>query len=155
MTEKPLKVGTASDGRPMHYSVGIFLENEQDEICLMDRRFKPFGLACPAGHVDEDEVLEGIADAEEIAKRELFEETGIRAHRLQFVCKEEVPWNACWKAEVHYWYLFRYRARSTELKLDPEEAKSGGWRKRASITLDALEPVWKHWFQTMRIQVGS
>lgn len=160
--EKPVsKLGTSSDGRPMHYSAGAIVEDEYENIFLLDRKYEPYGFAGMAGHVDEGESpLEAVM-------REGREEIGTILRNVTLVCEEEVPWNHCrndgvHRIEVHYWHLYRATVNSRDIKVDPREAKrsdrftkdeirSCWYRRGGAQHALILEPVWKHWFEKVGI----
>ena len=160
--EKPTpKMGTASDGRPMHYSVGAIITDEQGRFLLLDRRHEPYGFAGMAGHVDDGEEP---ADA---LMREGREEIGVNLLYFQYVCEEEVPWNHCrsdgaHRIEVHYWHLYRATVHSDNVTVDPREAKRWGWftkdeirsgwyERRGARHALVLESAWVHWFKKVGI----
>src|SRR3989344_3467232 len=148
MSATNFKTDTASDGRKRHHSVGIVLDYN-GKYFLLDRKFEPYGWAGPAGHIDVGE------EPEEALIREVCEEIGVDLVTFEKVCEEEVLWCYCGNpsdnAQVHYWYLYRARAASQEIKLDRHEAKKGGWFTAAELSNLTLEPVWKHWFTKLGI----
>ena len=138
------KIGKSSDGREMHYSAGIIVECK-GKYLLMDRINPPPGFACPAGHIDEGE------NPEVASLRELKEETGITKNKLEFICEEEIPWNYCKSANVHYWYLYRISVDSEEIIVDKDEAKTMKWFTIEEIENLQLEEVWEYWFKKLKI----
>ena len=159
---KPIpKIGVASDGRTMHYSVGALVQNENNEYFLMDRKYEPYGFAGMAGHIDAGEYpLQALM-------REGREEMGVELHNVRPILAEEVPWNHCRndginRIEVHYWHLYGARVNSHDVNVDPHETKRWGWftveeiqggryeREGVRHTLK-LEPVWHHWFKKARV----
>jgi len=139
------KTGKSNDDREMHYSVGILLKCK-DKYFLMERRNPPPGFACPAGHIDK-----GEEEPKKSALRELKEETGIEAEDLEFICEEEISWNYCRSATVHYWYLFRLEVKSEKATAEDDEAKSSGWYTIEEIKKIQLEEVWQYWFKKLNI----
>ncbi len=144
MRTKKRKIGQSSDDREMHYSAGVIVEYK-GKYLMMDRKNIPYGFACPGGHIDEGEV------PKETALREVFEETGIKLQDVDFVCEEEVPWNYCRNATVHYWYLFKGKAPSEKISINEEEAKSLKWYNPEEIKKLEVEPVWKYWLEKLKI----
>lgn len=138
------KTGKSSDGREMHYSVGIILKCK-NKYFLMDRKNPPPGFACPAGHIDEGE------EPKIAALRELKEETGITVDNLEFICEEEILGNYCRSANVHYWYLFRLEVESETATAEDDEAKSSGWYSVEEMKNLNLEKVWHYWFEKLGI----
>ena len=141
---KPRKIGTSHDGKTMHYSAGILVECD-GQYLLMDRLNFPFGFACPGGHIDEGE------DSKTSAIRELMEETGIIVGDLEFLCEEEIPWNHCKSAPVHYWFLYKISVKSKEVKINSREAKSLGWYSVKEMSRMKIEEVWLYWFKKLKI----
>jgi 8-oxo-dGTP pyrophosphatase MutT (NUDIX family) len=138
------KIGVSSDGREMHYSAGVLLECN-GKYLLMDRVNPPPGFACPAGHVDIGE------DSKDAAVREIKEETGIDLDEITFLCEEEVPWNYCKSATVHYWYLYKASVVSEVVTIEKNEAKSYGWYTPLELKNMNLEEVWLYWFKKQGI----
>ena len=142
--EKQKKIGKSKDGKEMHYSAGIMVECN-GRYLLMDRINPPPGFACPAGHVDEGE------SPKVSAIRELEEETGIKVQDVEFVCEEEIPWNYCKSATVHYWYLYKISVNSQEVNLDKDEASIIGWYTPLEMKKMNIEEVWLYWFKKLEI----
>ncbi len=138
MTQKPLQVGTSLDMRLMHYSVGALIE-DHGEYLFFDRKYEPLGFAGMAGHIDRGE------DHLTALLREGREELGVDLGNPQLLYEQEIPWNHCYRAPVHYWYLYRATVRRDAVQINPEEAGRGGWFTPAQLRTMALEPVWKHW----------
>ncbi len=140
-----MKLGKSKDGREMHYSAGVIVECN-GKYLMLDRKNPPPGFACPAGHVDENE------EPKVAAIREVYEETGIKLENVEFICEEEIPWNYC-KSDigVHYWYLYRASVLSENFVLEEEEEKSLAWYTVDEIKKLNLEPVWKYWFEKLKI----
>ncbi len=142
--ESSPKTGVSSDGRLMHYSVGaIVTDKETGDILLFDRRFEPFGFACMAGHIDENE---SDANPETVLRREGLEELGTELLDVEFICEEEMLNNTCWKAPTHYWHLYRAHVDRSKVKVDDHEAKSWRWYSPGEVGTLTLEPVWREWF---------
>ena len=143
MREKA-KVGIASDGRNMHYSVGAVIKKD-GKFLLIDRKKPPQGFAGLAGHVDEKE------EEEKAIVREVKEESGLAVRKLKLLAKEEIPWNTCSKGiTVHYWFLYECEAEG-KVRLNKKEAKLIGWFSAEDIRRLRLEPVWAYWFRKLGI----
>lgn len=138
------KIGISKGGQEMHYSAGIIVKCK-DKYLLLDRINIPFGFACLGGHVDEGE--ESLL----AALRELKEETGILAKELKFLAEEEIPWNYCKSASVHYWYLYTTSVENEDFIFDKEEVKSMDWYSLEEIKNLQLEKVWEYWFKKLGI----
>ncbi|MCF7865045.1 MAG: NUDIX hydrolase [Candidatus Pacebacteria bacterium] len=138
------KIGESSDGREMHYSAGVIIECK-GKYLLLDRINPPFGLACPAGHIDAGE------EPKVACLRELKEETGIILEDVEFICEEEIFWNYCKSVEVHYWYLYKAQVESESVTLEKEGAKSIGWYSAEEMKTLNLEKVWEYWLKKLGV----
>ena len=139
-----------------HTSVGVIIYNEKNEILLIERGTFPYGMAIPAGHVDQH------ASYEEAAVAEVHEEVGLSIEGLRLVAegRRENPCrrlNGSW----HYWKVFEAKAFGT-IRLNRREAKAFEWcsidrvrelgiaaANQKSGTL--LEKVWLDWFRELRL----
>lgn len=138
------KAVSRSDGKLMHYSVGMVVEFG-NKYLLVDRLKEPLGFACPAGHIEEEET------PEDAALRELREETGLMADKLELFAEKEILWNSCRTGDCHYWYLFLAEVSSPEVVLNEKEARSIGWYSAEEIARLKLEPVWIYWLKFLKI----
>lgn len=122
----------------IHVSVGALVV-QKGQILLMDRAKPPYGLAGPAGHVDEGET-------QEIAiLREVQEESGLVVINKKLILEEFVPWNTCSQGiEGHRWFLYQCDVKGA-LHRSKAEAKSLGWYAISDIDTSKLEPVWQYW----------
>lgn len=102
-----------------HESVGVFVFDKRDRALFFDRILFPFGLTIPAGHLD---VGEDIGKA---VKRELHEETGIKANTLTLFSEEDIIGDKCrGGADNHKWHLYTTRIEKiTEVKTNVEGVK--------------------------------
>jgi ADP-ribose pyrophosphatase YjhB (NUDIX family) len=138
------KLGKSSKGKDMHYSVGALIEKDEKYL-LIDRNVPPYGFACPAGHVDENET------EEEAIKREVKEETGLTIESLRLIEEEELDWNWCGKGiTVHHWYVFECKVNGN-LNGNKSETKSVNWYSKDEIKKLKLEPSWGYWLKKLRI----
>lgn len=138
------KLGTSSDGKPMHYTVGAVIEKNRKYL-LIDRALPPFGWAGIAGHIGDNE---NPANA---ILRKIKEEVGLDVITKKLIFKEEVPWNTCRvKVDCHYWWLYECKTKG-EVSIDPEGAKSYKWASKKEISKLKLEPVWDYWFKKLHI----
>jgi ADP-ribose pyrophosphatase YjhB (NUDIX family) len=101
-------------------SVGLLVEHE-GRILLIERAKVPFGMAAPAGHVDDDKTFE------DAASRELFEEVGLTASKLALVWEGRME-NPCRRpnGDWHYWKVYMADA-DKEVISSLDEVQSWGW----------------------------
>jgi len=97
----PVKEWIAEDGEFWHASVGVFVRITEGKFLFLDRTEFPFGIAPPAGHVDENE--ESLA----AAKRELEEEVGISMRDLRLAATADVIGDSCsGGSDAHQWSIY-------------------------------------------------
>ncbi len=148
-----------------HTSVGILVKRDND-ILLIQRARIPFGYALPAGHVDGD------ANFEIAAARELKEETGLIAGSLRLVVEGRRE-NLCRRegGNWHEWKIYECEAEG-ELRPNPDEVKRIGYYSVHDLRLLArrsekylagemteeewqilpgLEPVMLEWFKQIKL----
>ena len=122
-------------------SVGAIVKNRRGEYLVEYRKEKPKGLAFPAGHIEVGESPDNAA------KRELFEETGIRSKHVRRVLKVAIL--GCCKrgAKKHLWYVYRVEEYSGQA--DTKEKKKHAFVKfmspkkiREYIKLGDFDPAW-------------
>lgn len=148
-----------------HTSVGMIVW-KADKILLIERKRPPFGFAPPSGHVDDD------VSFERAASRELEEETGLKALKLNILAEEYLQ-NTCRRigGTWHLWKVYQVEAQG-EIKRSFTETKQAGWfsiqevyqlaqRTRTylsgNITKEewqaspGLEVIWYEWFNKLAI----
>ena len=119
-----------------HVTVGAIIERE-GKIYLMDRSNPPFGFACPAGHVEQDET------PDEAVVREVKEETRLDVVESKLLYREYYDWNKCTKGgEGHYFYVYKCDVADGEAHRDEREAVTAGWYTPAQVKHLTLERVW-------------
>jgi 8-oxo-dGTP diphosphatase len=93
-----------------------------DKILLIERKKYPFGFAPPAGHVDDGE------DYDSAAKRELFEEVGIKSDNLTFVTEGRKD-NSCRRpnGSWHYWKIYELSVANPTIVRSLDETKQARW----------------------------
>jgi 8-oxo-dGTP pyrophosphatase MutT (NUDIX family) len=97
----PVKEWIAEDGEFWHASVGVFVRNSDGKYLFLDRTEFPFGIAPPAGHVDENE--ESLV----AARRELEEEVGISTDDLKLAATADVLGDSCsGGSDAHQWSIY-------------------------------------------------
>ncbi len=131
-------------GREIHFSAGAVIRRG-DKLLLIDRVKPPFGLAGPAGHVDEGE------DPEAAIRREVQEETGLTVTGAKLLFDEFVDWNECSKGVTgHHWYVYECQTKG-DIKLADAEASGFDWYGAEDLRDIELEPVWEYWFEKMEL----
>lgn len=89
-----------SDRTYWHSSIGVIVINDDRRILTYLRRFYPFAVTIPAGHIDAGE------SSLEAAERELREETGLVAP-LRYIAKFDQPGDSCRRGcDDHHWDLY-------------------------------------------------
>lgn len=146
-------------------SVGIIVRKD-GKLLLIERKKFPPGFSLPAGHLDGDSSFE-IA-----AKRELEEEVGLAATKLELLIEGRKE-NVCRRegGSWHYWKIYTAEAKG-EVEGNKDETKRVGWygkkelRELAERTENylnkeipeeewekspGLEPVFYEWFKELDI----
>lgn len=131
-------------------SVGGICE-ENGKILMIYRRYEPYGWACPAGHVEEGEIVEHALI------KEFDEEVGLKVVETELLLKEHVSWNNCYRSEGggHSWWVFKafclgeVKVGEEETRVDPKTGRSWGWFSRKELYHLELEPVWRRWFEEL------
>lgn len=127
----------------MHKSIGAIIRNERGEILMIDRKKKPFGWACPSGHIDEGEL------PEDAMVREVYEETGLEVLEYDLVHHEFIDWNICsHDVEGHDWYVFVVTRYDGELNIESEEVNDYEWVADDDLEYMELEEIWQLWCDT-------
>ena len=138
------KIGVSPADQPMHFSAGALIKAD-GKYLIIHRTVPPICFAGVAGHIDEGEFpLQAVI-------REVHEETGATLVHPILQLEEFVPWNWCNKGITgHYWHLFTGQIIGQIFK-NTQEASSIGWYTPDQIKQLYLEPVWKYWFEKLKI----
>lgn len=139
-----------------HTSVGVLIHDSDGRLLLIERGTFPFGMAAPAGHVDEH------SSYEEAAVAEVREEVGLEVNDIRLVAegRRENPCrrvNGTW----HYWKIYEATATG-DLALSEREAKRAEWCDRKRLielglvtgdheTEPGIERVWLDWLNELKI----
>jgi len=146
--EPKLRYTIETPSKPIHFSVGGIIKNAIGEYLLIDRLKKPYGFACPAGHVDEGET------SYTAIVREVEEETGLKPIKVKEIEIDEcdnIPQEPCSRGVTnHIWMIYEIEAEG-ELIFKADEVKSIGWYSIEEIKTLPLEQVWKYWFEKLKI----
>ncbi len=120
------------DGNLIHYSVGMFLLNEKNDLLLFLRRKYPFLYTIPAGHMTLDE------DPEEAVIREVKEEVGADVNRPKLIFEGEVRRDECvGGSDIHYWYLYIAEVNKVNITLN-DEGRNWGWFGKYNVNLSKV-----------------
>lgn len=135
-------------------SAGVILKNRSGHYLVLYRLREPRGLAFPAGHFDD--ALEAPYDA---AKRELFEETGIRATHVECRFAGKVKGRCRRGGRSHYWYVylatkFAGKPRRREKKQHAFVKFMSPGRIREYVEKNDVDPAWVEIFRTLKIING-
>ena len=148
-----------------HTSVGILVW-QHGKLLMIERRRPPFGIAPPAGHVDDH------GSFEQAARDELSEEVGLKAGPLALATAGARN-NPCRRSDGswHYWRIYETEATGT-LKRSVDETKGARFYSLKEIVelhqrtqeylegkldekdwekLPGLEPVWNTIFAELMI----
>ncbi len=148
-----------------HKSVGMLVWRD-GKMLMIERMKPPFGFAPPAGHLD------GCEDYEEMAKIELFEETGLTTESLKLIASGRKE-NPCRRLDGtwHFWQIFEVEAFGN-IKRSKTETKQAKWVSADELKKLAnrcnqylagkisendwkaspgLEPVWREWLSELKI----
>ncbi|BBE31978.1 hypothetical protein OSSY52_21190 [Tepiditoga spiralis] len=113
-------------------AVICYAENEDDEVLMLERIKEPFfgKLVAPGGKVEKNESIE------QAAKREYFEETGVKLDNLELklITVETGP-------EYYNWILFIFK--STIKKFTPKYCNEGvlKWIKKENLKKENLSNI--------------
>lgn len=115
-----------------HTSVGMLVWCD-NKLLLIERAKPPFGFAFPAGHVDGDSSFE------ESAERELREEVGLIAQKMELIAQGRKE-NPCRREEGtwHYWKVYQVTTTG-EIDRSKEETKQAGWYAKEQLKELALK----------------
>ena len=128
-----------------HESVGIFVFNTEGKILFFELTKFPFGLTVPAGHRDPKE------ESIETARRELLEETGLRAGFFTLLGEEDIVGDSCGRgADDHTWSAFTCIVDSPDTHLDSSEGKNAVWISLEDIPQKDLTVPVKYFIEKYR-----
>jgi len=130
----------------MHKSVAVIIKNEKDEILMLDRKNFPFGWACPAGHVENDE------SPEEAMIRESQEETNLDVKNYQLIIHEFLDWNECKRGvKGHDFFVYEVTEWDGKIHQNKLESKDLQWKSIAEIKNLKLEPAWEYFLTKLKM----
>lgn len=106
-------------------SVGVIIQNQEGDILLLHRARFPFGMAPPAGHIDDH------GSPEQAAVAEVFEEVGlvVSVDGLRKVISERRINNQCRRTngDYHMWTVYTAQASTNTTHASESETKGCEW----------------------------
>lgn len=130
----------------MHRSVAAIIKNNKEEILMLDRKNFPFGWACPAGHVEENET------PEDALKREVKEESGLDVNNFRLIIHEFLDWNECRRGvKGHDFFVYEVSGWNGEIHQNKLESKDLQWKSVEEIKNLKLEPAWEYFLKKLGI----
>src|SRR3989344_4311756 len=96
-------------------NVGAIIKNEKREYLVEYRLKHPFGLALPAGHLEDGE------DPEVCLKRELLEETGLKVISCREVLHDTFPSECAKGHNGHEWWVYDVVAEGEPILREPDK----------------------------------
>jgi 8-oxo-dGTP pyrophosphatase MutT (NUDIX family) len=132
-------------------NVGAIIINGAGLVLALERKEIPGSWQCPQGGLDEgEEPLEAV-------RREILEETGIKAsslellgaypHWLVYEFPEEVRAFKTWRGQAQKWYLFRLEGADGQITLgDGKEFRAWKWLPMERLlpkVVDFKRPVYQ------------
>ena len=104
--------------------VVIMLIKNNDHILLARSRFWPKGMfSCPAGFMEPGETIE------DAAKRETFEEVGLKLKKIKYVSSQ--PWPFPYSLMIGC----SGETRNTKIKIDNEELEQARWFSKKEVMI--------------------
>lgn len=112
---------------------------------MLDRVNFPFGWACPAGHIEENET------PEEAMIREVKEEVNIGAKKYDLILHEFIADNVCKRGvKGHDFFVYEITNWDGEMK-NNTESKGVKWMGKEDVQNIQLEEVWKYFVEKLAL----
>lgn len=112
-------------------SVGVIITNEKDELLLLERAKFPFGLAAPAGHIDEH------GSSEQAAITEVYEEVGLKISysALELIISNRKIEHKCRRkgGNHHIWDVYTAKVIGTEITPSEDETRGARWYSKIAL----------------------
>ena len=114
-----------------HKSVGVIIKNPNDEILLLNRARYPFGLAAPAGHIDDH------GSPEQAAVEEVFEEVGLTipiSGLIKVIDHRRINnWCRRQNGDHHIWTVYQANDVVGNITASLDETRGAFWHSRADL----------------------
>ena len=121
---------------PYRPCAGVILMNRDGRVFVgqrIDSTLEAWQL--PQGGIDPGE------DAETAAVRELFEETGVTADKIELIARApreltyDLPedmigkvWKGKWRGQRQTWFLYRFLGQDGDIRIETERPEFRAWR---------------------------
>jgi putative (di)nucleoside polyphosphate hydrolase len=155
-----------TDDLPYRPCAGIMLANTDGQIFVGQRIDKaPEGDAwqMPQGGIDDGE------DAEAAALRELYEETGITADKVDIIARSreehfyDLPnelkgkvWKGKYRGQRQWWFLMRFKGDDSDIDIDTAHPEFSRWQWVSSDRLPHLiVPFKKRLYEAIVAEFGE
>ena len=131
---------------PYRPCAGVILMNRDGRVFVgqrIDSTLEAWQL--PQGGIDPGE------DADTAALRELFEETGVTADKVELIARApraltyDLPedmigkvWKGKWRGQRQDWFLYRFLGEDADIRIDTEHPEFRAWRWAEPATLPAM-----------------
>ena len=128
----------------MHRSVAAVIKKD-GKFLMIDRVNFPFGWACPAGHIEENE------ESEEALKREVKEEVNIDVKKFKLMLHDFIEWNECKRGiRGHDFFVYEVTEWGGDEKAN-FESKGMKWIGKEEIKEMKLEEVWDYFVKKLNL----
>ena len=131
---------------PYRHCAGVILMNRDGRVFVgqrIDSTLEAWQL--PQGGIDPGE------DAETAAVRELFEETGVTADKIELIARApreltyDLPedmigkvWKGKWRGQRQTWFLYRFLGQDGDIRIETERPEFRAWRWIEPASLPAM-----------------
>ncbi|WP_314375512.1 RNA pyrophosphohydrolase [Sphingomonas paucimobilis] len=131
---------------PYRPCAGVILMNRDGRVFVgqrIDSTLEAWQL--PQGGIDPGE------DAEAAAVRELFEETGVTADKVELIARGpreltyDLPedmigkvWKGKWRGQRQTWFLYRFLGEDGDIRIETEHPEFRAWRWSEPASLPAM-----------------